>query len=90
MSPVQYLQDDFISKIEKLILKYPEASKLMQMEITVSIFIENINIIIDKMPQLKQLGIHVSIDDFGTGYSSLSYLTKPAEPCFKNRPILCA
>ena len=76
VSPVQYLQDDFIANMKKLLEKFPEASKLIQLEITETIFIEKIKQVIIKMEQLKDLGFHISIDDFGTGYSSLSYLTK--------------
>jgi EAL domain-containing protein (putative c-di-GMP-specific phosphodiesterase class I) len=56
--------------------QFPEASKLIQLEITESIFIEKIDQVIYKMQQIKALGFEISIDDFGTGYSSLSYLTK--------------
>jgi EAL domain-containing protein (putative c-di-GMP-specific phosphodiesterase class I) len=46
----------------------------LKLELTESIVLENIDIIIEKMRQLNQLGIEFSLDDFGTGYSSLSCL----------------
>lgn len=46
------------------------------MELTESIFVENIDDVVEKMNHLKSLGIKFSLDDFGTGYSSLSYLKK--------------
>ncbi len=76
VSPVQYLKDDFVLKMEQLIEQFPEASKLIQLEITETIFAEKIDQVMTKMQKLKDLGLHISMDDFGTGYSSLSYLTK--------------
>jgi len=76
VSPVQYLQDSFIASIEQLIEQYPESMKLLQLELTESIFIEKIDSVVAKMKQIKDLGLQIAIDDFGTGYSSLSYLTK--------------
>ncbi|MCW8931441.1 MAG: EAL domain-containing protein [Gammaproteobacteria bacterium] len=76
VSPVQYLNDDFVLDIENLFQQFPEASNLIQFEITETIFAEKIDQVIVKMKKLKTLGFEISIDDFGTGYSSLSYLTK--------------
>jgi EAL domain-containing protein (putative c-di-GMP-specific phosphodiesterase class I) len=44
------------------------------LEITESLFMENLDEVMQKMVQLKTMGFSFSIDDFGTGYSSLSYL----------------
>ena len=44
------------------------------MEITESLLIDNPEAVIDRLRELRALGIHICIDDFGTGYSSLSYL----------------
>ena len=76
VSPVQFLHDEFIPFIESLIKQYPDAMQMLQMEVTESIFIEKIELVITKMKQLRAFGIQVAIDDFGTGYSSLSYLTR--------------
>ncbi|MGY8872289.1 MAG: two-component system response regulator [Pseudomonadales bacterium] len=52
---------------------------LLELEITESAIIQNINETLALLVSLKSLGINLAIDDFGTGYSSLSYL--------KNFPI---
>lgn len=46
----------------------------MVLEITESLFMENLDEVSEKMKQLKAMGFSFAIDDFGTGYSSLSYL----------------
>jgi diguanylate cyclase (GGDEF)-like protein/PAS domain S-box-containing protein len=49
-------------------------AEFLELEITESSIIENVEESVSKLHQLKQLGVSVAIDDFGTGYSSLSYL----------------
>ena len=48
--------------------------KGLMIEITESLFVDDLDEVIAKMTELKKHGIRFSIDDFGTGYSSLSYL----------------
>ena len=46
----------------------------LELEITESAFLQNIDITRAALHQLRTLGIRISMDDFGTGYSSLGYL----------------
>ncbi|SFC90280.1 sensor domain-containing protein [Massilia yuzhufengensis] len=46
------------------------------LELTESVFAENVPAIIERMQALRRMGIEFSLDDFGTGYSSLSYLKR--------------
>ena len=56
------------------------ASKLpprrLELEITESLLIERPDEVVEKLTELKALGVTIAMDDFGTGYSSLSYLLK--------------
>jgi EAL domain-containing protein (putative c-di-GMP-specific phosphodiesterase class I) len=49
---------------------------LLKLELTESMLVSNIEIVIEKMLMLKAKGVGFSLDDFGTGFSSLSYLKR--------------
>ncbi|MNJ53013.1 Phytochrome-like protein cph2 [compost metagenome] len=46
----------------------------LELEITESVSMESLTMLISKLENLQSAGIHIALDDFGTGYSSLSYL----------------
>ncbi|MCP4595159.1 EAL domain-containing protein [Neptuniibacter sp.] len=50
--------------------------ELLELEITETLEIDDIDTVIDKLIQIRQMGIRMSVDDFGTGYSSLIYLKR--------------
>lgn len=76
ISVKQFIHPEFIGKlIHSLETTGFEPSNLI-IEITESLFIEDISSINATLIHLKSLGIKISLDDFGTGYSSLNLLTK--------------
>jgi diguanylate cyclase (GGDEF)-like protein len=70
----QFKRDNFVvSIIEATKVNNVDPSKL-ELEITENILMDEPQVIIDALTQLKAQGISIALDDFGTGFSSLSYL----------------
>lgn len=76
LSARQFLQNDLVNKIEQLLSEYELAPLHLTLEITETMAMHNLQQSIQKLEQLKSLGVGLSLDDFGTGFSSLSYLKK--------------
>ncbi len=74
VSPVQLLQPGFVKDIENAFLKYNLKEKAISLEITETFLMESYDLIIDKLVNLKKLGISIHLDNFGSEYSSLAYL----------------
>jgi EAL domain-containing protein (putative c-di-GMP-specific phosphodiesterase class I) len=74
ISGKQLSEADFIDKVTNVLRKYQIAGHYLEFEITESVALDNLKDTINKINELKQIGISFSLDDFGTGYSSLSHL----------------
>ncbi len=74
VSPIQLLHENFLSELTDLLATYKVDPNLLEIEITEGVMINNMGDAIEKLRQIKDMGLRVSLDDFGTGYSSLSYL----------------
>lgn len=74
VSPVQFVQEDFIEKLFKKIEKSVIDKKHLEIEITEGVLIDNVEDTISKLNKIREQGVGLSLDDFGTGYSSLRYL----------------
>lgn len=74
ISAKQIRQADFVDSIAKRIKAYAINPLMLKLELTESVFLSNKDESINKMQNLRLLGIQFSMDDFGTGFSSLSYL----------------
>ncbi len=74
LSSVQLRSERFVDQVQALLESVELESKLFEVEITESVFMDDIEAAARVLRKLRNLGVHVSLDDFGTGYSSLSYL----------------
>jgi len=76
ISALQFKNKSFIKTLMHLLKEYNMPPNLIELEITESVFIDDIDDVIEKMNVLRECGIRFSMDDFGTGFSSLSYLRR--------------
>ncbi len=74
LSGVQFQKKNLIEKVRGILDETGFSPELLELEITESMVMGNVEEAIAKMQQLRDLGISLAMDDFGTGYSSLVYL----------------
>lgn len=72
----QFLDKNFFNKINKLLSMVDGLDHCMELEITESVILQNLDENIRILKSLKDKGMRIAVDDFGTGYSSLNYLKK--------------
>ena len=76
MSAHQFRQANFVAQVQATVRHYAINPKLLKLELTESLLLENVEDTIATMNALNEIGIRFSLDDFGTGYSSLQYLKR--------------
>jgi diguanylate cyclase (GGDEF)-like protein/PAS domain S-box-containing protein len=76
VSIAQFRQPDFAKTVRSILDETGMAANLLEIEITESLVMDDPELLISTLRELKRLGICISIDDFGTGYSSLNYLKR--------------
>ncbi len=76
LSAKQFRDPFLIDYVTDMISEYGIDPSYLELEITETVAIEDVNYAIRTIEKLKQFGILFSLDDFGTGYSSLNYLKK--------------
>lgn len=76
VSPLQLRDRGFIAEVRQAISIDAQAAAGLELEITESLIMENVEHSIASLRALRDMGISIAIDDFGTGFSSLSYLSK--------------
>lgn len=74
ISARQFRQPDFVDRVRGALKIAGTDPRRIHLELTESLFVENIYEVIAKMTTLRADGLSISLDDFGTGYSSLTYL----------------
>ena len=76
LSAVQFKQRDLVEDIAARLREHGVSGEMLELELTESLFMEDVNAMSRTLHQLKDLGVSLAVDDFGTGYSSLSYLKR--------------
>ena len=74
---VKQLQDEsFVTHAEHMMKKYKIKPKQLKFEITESVLAERMDVLIEELNKLREMGVTLSVDDFGVGQSSLSQLRR--------------
>ncbi len=76
ISPVQLRQPGFLETVHQALATTGADPRRLEFEVTESVAVGGLDVVMEVLGALRDLGIAVAIDDFGTGYSSLSYLER--------------
>lgn len=76
LSAVQLRQSDIVDVIMATLKKHRVPPQHLELEVTETSFMHNLDDAIAKLTQLRNAGILIAVDDFGTGYSSLTYVKR--------------
>src|SRR6185369_1829094 len=76
LSPRQFQDEHLLRDIDQVLQDTGLASELLQLEITESMVMRNVERAITLLDAIRARGVHLAIDDFGTGYSSMSLMKK--------------
>jgi diguanylate cyclase (GGDEF)-like protein len=76
VSALQLRNHNFVAEIQQAVSVAADAAAGLQLEITESVIMQDVNHSISSLLAIRALGVTVAIDDFGTGFSSLNYLAK--------------
>ena len=76
ISARQFQQLGFVAEVEAILHETALPARYLELEITESVALQDMERTIATLHDLRQIGIKLSIDDFGTGFSSLAYLRR--------------
>ena len=76
LSASQFVHDDLAESIAGILSEIGLAPRDLELELTESLVMSDVERGIGVLGALKQLGVRIAVDDFGTGYSSLAYLRR--------------
>jgi EAL domain-containing protein (putative c-di-GMP-specific phosphodiesterase class I) len=76
LSPKQFIDPNLLDNIRRIVKETGIDARKLEVEITESTLMSNVEDAIEVMKQLRSMGIRIAIDDFGTGYSSLAVLKR--------------
>ncbi|TXK61092.1 EAL domain-containing protein [Alkalisalibacterium limincola] len=76
VSSLQLRSRSFVAEVAQALAGDPRAAAGLELEITESMVMGDINHGIASLQAIRTMGVSVALDDFGTGFSSLSYLAR--------------
>ena len=76
VSPRQFQQQDFVERVAQVLAETKIDAANLELEITETSVMQNADLAVTRLSELKEMGVLVAIDDFGVGYSSLAYLKR--------------
>jgi EAL domain-containing protein (putative c-di-GMP-specific phosphodiesterase class I) len=76
ISAVQFQRNDFVDVVRAIVQATEVDPRCIELELTESVAMHHADEVLNKLLELKQIGIKLAIDDFGTGFSNLSYLQR--------------
>jgi len=76
LSVKQLQHSDIVGDVRDALADSGLDPKLLTLEITETVMMTDTELVVQRLKELKELGVRLAMDDFGTGYSSLSYLSK--------------
>jgi diguanylate cyclase (GGDEF)-like protein len=74
LSPAQFRRQGLVDTVVAALAASGLPADRLELEITESSLLQNSEVTLSMLYQLRELGVRIAMDDFGTGYSSLSYL----------------
>jgi diguanylate cyclase (GGDEF)-like protein/PAS domain S-box-containing protein len=90
VSVVEFRGKDFVSRFERLIGEHGIEPAALQLELTETAAMDDIDHAVVVLGQLKALGVTILLDDFGTGHSSLAYLARlPLDKIKIDKSFVC-
>ena len=76
VSAIDLRRTDLTDTIANTLIRRGLSPQFLELEVTESMVMEDVDVVIGTLRRLRSLGVGISIDDFGTGYSSLAYLKR--------------
>ena len=76
LSLKQIQHSDIVADVRDALTESGLDPRCLTLEITETVLMDDTDLAVERLRELKQLGVRLALDDFGTGYSSLSYLSR--------------
>lgn len=76
ISAKQFREASFPGVVESILHEFEVEPGCLELEITESLLLEDLDVVVPVMMELRKLGVHISLDDFGMGYSNLCYINR--------------